>query len=227
MIKKAFSAFVAIFLAWMPMWAWAGATTLSVTGEVQVTPKGGNVGRLAEGQRVDSGTALKTGPNSGVTIRFDDGQMIALTSNSSLVVDDFRFNPHKPAEGGLVTSLLKGGMRTVTGLIGKASPDAIAVKTPVATIGIRGTDFQLFYDDRLHISVQEGAVAATNLAGETVFTQTTQSLGLVSDNNTRARPALLSEFSTDAVAALRRLDIEPNFGTRRPNPNDPSCSDRR
>ena len=75
--------------------------------------------------------------------------------------------------------------------------------------------------------VGEGAVAAINLAGETVFDQTRQTLGLVSDNNTKARPALLSEFSTDAVAALRRLDIEPNFGTRRPNPNDPSCSDRR
>ncbi len=227
MIKNIFSAIVAILLASLSLVVWAGATTLAVSGEVQLTPKGGNPGRLAEGQRVDTGAALKTGPNSGATIRFDDGQLVALTSNSSLVIDEFRFNPHKPAEGGLVTSLLKGGMRSVTGLIGKASPDSIAVKTPVATIGIRGTDFQLFFDDRLHISVHVGAVAAVNGGGELVLDQTRQPLGLVSDLSTRARPAQLSEFSTDAVASMRRLDIEPNFGTRRPSPNDPSCSDRR
>ena len=226
MTRKAFSLLVPIFLSLVSLGAWANATTLSVSGEVQVTPKGGSGARLAEGQRVDSGAALKTGPNSGVTIRFDDGQMLALTSNSSLVIDEYRFNPHKPEEGGILTSLLRGGMRTVTGLIGKAKPESVTVTTPVATIGIRGTDFQLFVEGRLFISVVDGTIGVANTSGETVFDGANQPLGIVPDAQTKARAASLSEFSADAVAAMRRLAIEPNFGTRKPNPNDPSCADR-
>lgn len=227
MTRKAFSLLVPIFLSLVSLGAWASATTLSVSGDAQVIPKGGSSARLAEGQRVDSGATLKTGPNSGVTIRFDDGQLLALTSNSNLVIDEYRFNPHKPEEGGILTSLFRGGMRTVTGLIGKASPESVKVATPVATIGIRGTDFQLFIDGRLYISVGEGTIGVANTSGETVFDGTKQPLGIVQDAQTKARAATLSEFSADAVAAMRRLDIEPNFGTRKPNPNDPSCSDRR
>lgn len=226
MTRKAFSLLVPIFLALVSLGAWASATTLSVSGDAQVIPKGGSSARLAEGQRVDSGATLKTGPNSGVTIRFDDGQLLALTSNSNLVIDEYRFNPHKPEEGGLLTSLFRGGMRTVTGLIGKASPESVKVTTPVATIGIRGTDFQLFVEDRLFISVGDGAIGVANASGETVFDGAKQPLGIVPDAQTKARAATLSEFSADAVAAMRRLDIEPNFGTRKPNPNDPSCADR-
>lgn len=227
MTRQAFSLLVSIILSIVSLGAWANATTLSVSGDVQVTPKGGSSTRLAEGQRVDKGTALKTGPNSGVTIRFDDGQMLALTSNSNLMIDEYRFNPHKPEEGGIITSLFRGGMRMVTGLIGKATPESVKTTTPVATIGIRGTDFQLFIDDRLFISVGEGAIGVANASGETIFDGAKQPLGIVPDAQTKARAATLSEFSADAVAAMRRLDIEPNFGTRKPNPNDPSCSDRR
>lgn len=227
MTRKAFYLLASIFLSLVPLGAWAGATTLTVSGEVQVTPKGGKGARLAEGQRIDAGAALKTGANSGMTIRFDDGQLLALTSNSSLVIDEYRFNPHKPEDGGLITSLFRGGIRTVTGLIGKASPESVKVTTPVATIGIRGTDFQLFVEDRLFISVGEGAIAVANASGETVFDGAKQPLGIVPDAQTKPRAATFSEFSPDAIAAMRRLDIEPNFGTRKPNPNDPSCSDRR
>lgn len=227
MTRQAFSLLVSIILSLVSLGAWANATTLSISGDVQVTPKGGSSTRLAEGQRVDKGTALKTGPNSGVTIRFDDGQMLALTSNTSLVIDEYRFNPHKPEEGGIITSLLRGGIRTVTGLIGKATPQSVQVTTPVATIGIRGTDFQLFIDGRLFISVGEGAIGVANASGEAVFDGAKLPLGIVPDAQTRPRAATLSEFSADAIAAMRRLDIEPNFNTRKPNPNDPSCSDRR
>lgn len=227
MTRQAFSFFASLFFTLASFGAWAAATTLSISGDVQLTPKGGSSARLAEGQRVDKGAALKTGPNSGVTIRFDDGQMLALTSNTNLVIDEYRFNPHKPEEGGIITSLLRGGIRTVTGLIGKATPQSVQVTTPVATIGIRGTDFQLFIDGRLFISVGEGAIGVANASGETVFDGTKVPLGLVPDAQTRPRAATLTEFSVDAVAAMRRLDIEPNFNTRKPNPNDPSCSDRR
>lgn len=227
MIAKALLRTLFVTLLLLSLGAHAAATAISVAGDVKLTPKGGSIGSLAEGQRIDTGAGIKTGGNSGVTLRFDDGQLVALTSNSSYVVDDYRFNPHKPAEGSFVSTLLRGGLRSVTGLIGKANPAEVKIKTDVATIGIRGTDFQLFFDGRLFMSVREGAIGSTNTAGEAVFEAARQSLGLVNDAQSKPRAATLSEFPTDAVAAMRRLDINPDFGTRSPNPGDPTCADRR
>lgn len=227
MITQTLSRILFLCLILLSWGAQAAATAISVAGDVKLTPKGGAIGALAEGQRIDTGADIKTGSNSGVTLRFDDGQLVALTSNSNFVVDEYRFNPHKPAEGSFVSSLLRGGLRSVTGLIGKANPAEVKVKTDVATIGIRGTDFQLFYDGRLFMSVREGAIGSTNTQGEAIFEAARQSLGVVPDAQSKPRVATLTEFPTDAVASMRRLDINPDFGTRRPNPNDPTCADRR
>ncbi len=52
-----------------------------------------------------------------------------------------RTDQAKPQEDGALLRLLKGGLRTVTGLMGKRRPDAFQLGTATATIGIRGTDF--------------------------------------------------------------------------------------
>ncbi|WP_028007911.1 FecR family protein [Solimonas flava] len=100
-----------------------------------------------------------------------------------------------PPSGGLQRAflrLLKGGLRTVSGLIGKADPEEYRVTTPVATIGIRGTDYYAYLCDLacasdpiivqslelLHLEqgmalgatlngVLAGSIAVTNAAGHT------------------------------------------------------------
>jgi hypothetical protein len=217
-----------IWLAAFSATVFAAATVSAVGGTVQLTPKNGKPGALAEGQRVESGAAIKTGSDSSVTLRFDDGQMVALTSNTSFVIDDYRFNPHKPAEGGFLSTLVRGGMRSVTGIIGKANPSEVKVKVDTATAGIRGTDFQLFYDGtRLFISVRDGAVSMTNAGGVSLFDAKTSPSGVVPDAQTRARPTPLNEFPAAALGAIRRMDVNATIGTKNPNPNDPGCSDRR
>ena len=152
--------FSCCWLAFFSMSVFAAATVTQVSGTANMTPKTGNAVALAEGQRVESGVGIKTGSNSTVTLRFDDGHMIALSSDTNFVIDDYRFNAHKPAEGGFLSTLVRGGMRSVTGLLGKANPADVKVKVDVATAGIRGTDFQLFYDGgRLFITVREGAIS--------------------------------------------------------------------
>src|SRR5262245_18006356 len=69
--------------------------------------------------------------------------------------------------------LLRGEFRTVTGLIGKGSGDAYSVVTPVATIGIRGTDYSAAYcegdcgdtPDGLYVGVSNGGIDVTNAGG--------------------------------------------------------------
>lgn len=207
--------------------AHAAATALAVNGAVHVAPAQGAAGPLAVGQRVESGATLKTAANAGTTLRFDDGQMIALSGNSTYVIDDYRFDPHKPEQGGFISTLLKGGLRAVSGLIGERNTKEIQFRTETATIGIRGTDFNLFFDGRLHMVVRQGAIAATNEAGEGVFAADGYAIGLVLDKQTKARPASLSEFPAEAQAAFRQLDDNPELGAKARNPSDPGCSDRR
>ncbi len=216
-----------LILFFWPFIAHAAATALAVNGDVRVSTPRVVGGPLAVGQRIDSGATLTTAANAGTTLRFDDGQMIAVAGSSTYVIDDYRFNPHKPEEGGFISTLVKGGIRSVSGLIGQLNAKQVEVRTQTATIGIRGTDFDLFFDGKLYIVVQRGAIAAINDAGEGVFAADGQAIGLVLNRQTRARVAALEEFPAEAQAAFRQLDDNPELGAKARNPSDPSCSDRR
>lgn len=221
---------ITVFAA-MLLWscvAMAAATVITVNGYVQMTPVTGKPDQLAPGQRIESGAAIKTGENSDTSLRFDDGQMIALSSNTSFVVNEYKFNAHKPEEGNFLVSLLKGGMRAVTGIIGETSKNNVKFKTEVATMGIRGTDFQLYYDKQLYITVLEGAVVARNEGGEAVFDAKSQPIGHVADSLTIPRPTTADKLPAAATSHFRTMQMKPLSDTiRKPNPLDPTCGDRR
>ena len=205
----------------------AGATTHSVTGEVMLMPARGEAVRLAIGQRVESGSTIKSSTGSAV-LRFDDGQMISVAPDTTFAITEYKFNPYKPEEGSFVGSLFKGAIRAVTGLIGESNKKNVAFKTPVATLGIRGTDFQLFFDDRLYISILDGAVEASNEAGSAIFDAKNQPLGIVASAQSQPRPATLEEFPAATQAPFRQMQMLPlSDKIRKPNPNDPTCGDRR
>ena len=208
--------------------ALAAATVVTVNGSVQMTPVTGKPDQLAPGQRVESGASIKTGENSDTSMRFDDGQMIALSSNTSFVINEYKFNAHKPEESSFFASLLKGVMRAVTGIIGETNKSNVTFKTDVATMGIRGTDFQLFYDKQLYITVLEGAIVAKNEGGEAVFDAKSQPTGHVANALTIPKPITADKIPAAATGHFRTLQMKPLSDTiRKPNPQDPTCGDRR
>lgn len=77
---------------------------------------------------------------SSVGISMRDETLLSIGPNSTMVIDRYSYDP-VTREGKVETSILKGTLRYVTGLIGKANPQAIKVMTDNATIGIRGTEF--------------------------------------------------------------------------------------
>ncbi len=109
----------------------AGAATLERAGR-QVA--------LQPGTTVESGDVLAVGERSALQVRFSDESIVALRANSQFRIEDYRFAGNAESDRSLM-GLLKGGMRTITGLIGKASPKNYGVRTATATIGIRGTHF--------------------------------------------------------------------------------------
>jgi len=94
---------------------------------------------LRADSRVRLGEVVETGPKSVVQIVFPDRSMLHVKSDSKVKVEEFNFTRAKPEDDGMVINIFKGGMRSLTGLVGKRNPDKVRYKTPVATIGIRGT----------------------------------------------------------------------------------------
>lgn len=227
MDKLRFPFLVGLVLMLVSNFVLAAATTQAVSGLVTMAPAKGEYAPLAFGERVESGASIKTGPNGRVILRFDDGQLISITESSLFVVNDYKFNPHKPAESNFFASLVKGGMRAVTGAIGEANKSNVMIKTSVATMGIRGTDFQLYLDNKLYINVISGAVSATNDGGVEVFDAKTQPSGMVPDAHSKAVATPMTTFPAAAVGAFRLQQNQPLMGpVKEPNPQDPTCKDR-
>ena len=93
---------------------------------------------IGKGDRLNQGDKLDTGDKSFALIKLSDGTRMTLRPDTALVLDKVIIK--KDQESGLL-SLLKGGLRTVTGFIGKRQPGDFRIKTPTSTIGIRGTEF--------------------------------------------------------------------------------------
>ena len=91
------------------------------------------------GDDVTFGSRLLTGERTRAEVRLLDGSRLFLGDNSEIVVDEFVYGPGRRSRGAL--TLLKGAIRMVSGRINKSSDGSFALNTPIATIGIRGTDF--------------------------------------------------------------------------------------
>ena len=141
----------------------------------------GSVVRLTRGAEVQSGDTLRVGEASNMQVRFTDEGITALRSNSEFRIDDYKFEGGSNV-GKSFVSLLKGGMRSITGLIGRFNRDNYAVRAKTATIGIRGTHFVLAQcagdcfnrdgsraEDGLFGGVTDGRIAVSNQAGEKQF----------------------------------------------------------
>ncbi len=113
----------------------------SVTGVVSVQGGDGELKLMARGSTVNVGDTIDTQSAGFARIRLADGAELALRPNTSLRLEGFRFSDARPQEDNLAMRLLKGGLRTITGLIGKRKPGAFQLNSATATIGIRGTDF--------------------------------------------------------------------------------------
>ena len=119
------------------------AATVSMTsGTVVVQKADGSVRSLAPDSLVQAGDVISTQSNSTARLKFTDGGELTVSSNSQLKLDAYRFNAASAKDDNLVMSLLKGGMRNITGLISRrGNRDAYRLQTATATIGIRGTDY--------------------------------------------------------------------------------------
>ena len=167
---------------------------------------------LRRGDTLFAGETISTSRHSYVNVVYTDKGRTLVGPDSSLQILEYSYTPPSggprdkanaasSAGGRTVFSLLKGGFRAVTGLIGKSRRADYSIRTSVATIGIRGTD-AVYVDCRdgrcgdmgpgsedennsVVIGVYEGGVTATNAAGETADVDPGQFLQATRDSFAR------------------------------------------
>ena len=110
----------------------------TVVGEALAFSAAGTRVTLREGVPVVLGDTVETGVDAVIGIVFIDDSTFALGPEARMVLDAFIFDPDAGA-GASVFTVIQGVFSFVSGEIAETAPEAMAVKTPVATIGIRGT----------------------------------------------------------------------------------------
>ncbi len=149
----------------------AGRVDFAVGGVSALTGAAGVTRPLGKGDLVFEGDTVFTDATGRVQIRFIDGAYMSLQPQTEFHVDNYRYEGASDGKEKAFLRLLKGGLRTITGLIGKKNRDAYQVGTPVATIGIRGTEYLARLGNSLEVSVGEGSLFLLNNAGGFVINQ--------------------------------------------------------
>lgn len=167
--------------------AWAGqvaGTVVHLSGPLLAKKADGTVKVLARGSEVEQGDTLVAEKGAYAQIRFIDNSEVTLRPDTTFKIDAFAYDEGKPDADSIGFSLLKGGLRSVTGLLGKRNKEKFSLKTPTATIGIRGTTFIAQYvgpampgvpaapaalAPGMHVQVLDGAIVVSNGGGSQSF----------------------------------------------------------
>ena len=156
-----------------------------LSGTLSVIKSDGSGKVLSVKSTIEQGDRISTEADSYARVKFIDGAEVVLRPKTHFKVENYHYDESKPESDSGVVSLLKGGLRAVTGQIGKRNKEKIAYQTPTATIGIRGTHLGAQYcqDDcegvptpsgrtpanGLHVDVASGSVWITNESGRYAF----------------------------------------------------------
>lgn len=139
-----------------------------VSGNVTAVDVSGVQRPLTKGVAIGSGDTIRTGDGGRAQVRFSDGALVSLQPQTEFRIDSYQYGGKPSGEEKGFFSLIKGGMRTITGLIGRNNRDAYKVTTSVATIGIRGTSYTADFNpvsEQLQAHTGDGTIEVCSGAG--------------------------------------------------------------
>jgi hypothetical protein len=184
------------------------ATVTDVVNEGFRTPPGHEEQAARRADELVQNEALRTADESSIAVRFVDGSQLNVEAESEMVLSDYVFDG--AASRGLIN--LNDGLFHFTS---NGRPDqGVQLRTPVATIGVRGTEFLVHVDgqDLTVIDIMSGAVEAKpNGAGKPIVCVAGQSI-LVAGPDEDARCGDLGSFSSAAGSKGPDRSPEPGHG---------------
>ncbi len=135
-------------------------------------------------------------------LTFEDKTTVKLTEHSKMIIDDFVYDPKK-GSGKLAINMALGTARYASGQIAKNNPQQVAIKTPTATIAVRGTDFSMTVDELGRSLIMllpscdprggcvTGAIEVSNLAGVVILDVPYQATLVNSLNSPPSTPTVI------------------------------------
>ena len=114
-------------------------TVEKLAGTVTLTRTDGTTVQASKGAAIFSGDVIKTDADANIGIKFVDETSFSLGESGRMVIDEMIYDPSNNSDSSSSFSVVKGVFSFVSGQVAKSGDDAMVVKTPVASIGIRGT----------------------------------------------------------------------------------------
>lgn len=149
---------------------------------------------------------IRTGDNARAQLRMVDGSITTLGANTGFRIDRYEWKEKQTAPANVQLALMKGAFRTVTGKVMEPAGSQYQVKTPVGTIGIRGTDFWGGYLDAAAVDVLlidgSHAVEVTNTSGTVLLEKPGQGTTLKTDQSALVVKEWPKEKVNRAVATI-------------------------
>lgn len=161
--------------------------------------------------------AVKTAAGK-VGITFADDTKVQVNENSRLVIDDFVYDPKSSKGGKLAVNVAAGTVRYASGQIAKNSPQNVAVNTPTATVGVRGTDFTATVDElgastiillpscpfgwvNVERDCKTGEISVTNDAGSVILNRPFQATRVETRSSFPTKPVVVN-LTPDAISNI-------------------------
>ena len=162
----------------------------------------------AKGTGVEMQDSIKT-TQGKVGITFSDNTRVEVNENSKLVIDEFVYDPNNKKGGKLAVNVALGTVRYTSGQIAHNNPQSVAVNTPTATVGVRGTDFTATVDELGRSTIillpscpkgwqdvkkdcKTGEISVTTDEGTVIMNQPFQATKVESREQKPAKPIILS-----------------------------------
>ncbi len=162
----------------------AAGTVVLADGQANVSSGGKAARALKAGDTVSEGDRISS-TNGEVHVKMQDAGFIVVRPNTQIVIERYKADGGDDDKG--VFRLISGGLRSITGWIGKFNRKDYVVKTATATIGIRGTDHETRYIPEGSTEGEAGTYDRV-YAGETVI-ETPEGQTTVSPNQAGFQPA--------------------------------------
>lgn len=176
------------------------AETTLVIGQARVLHADGASSAVQRGQAIRVGETIQTEIGGHVHLRFVDGGRVSIRPASRLQIDSYAYSADKPQAGAIKFELQEGVVRSITGDWGSAARDRFRLNTPLAAIGVKGTDFV--------VRATPDATAAVVFTGAiTVASQGVCGSGVGPCDGAR----LLSEDMKGQMLELARMQAVPSL----------------
>jgi hypothetical protein len=204
------------------------ATIGTITEQVQTPP---SIQRQKQTLTGSKGTGLEMSDTvrtqqGKVGLTFADNTRVQVTENSKLVIDDFVYDPNSNKGGKLAVNIALGTVRYASGQIAKNNPQAVAVNTPSATIGVRGTDFTAAVDELgrstiillpscpvgwkdIKTDCKTGEISVTSDEGTVIMNQPFQATVVTTRDTRPMRPVILKLDEDQINNLLIKTPIKP------------------